>query len=463
MLDALRWAIPENLFASVRRGRNTAWLPVPLILLTLVWVFTDDKTLTGGFAQAHRWLMQVLGSAAVDTFQGLLKALLTYTPVFLPLLGQRFHFLMQLHGGAHWRIGRWLPLAIDGSRISVPRTQDNERAFCAPNFGNSRAAHSRRKKKGNGPGQRRQRKKKSEPVKPQIWLTLLWHMGLHMPWGWKSGPSYASERDHFKQLLAEQTFATDTLFCADAGFTGYELWRTIIDKGHSFLIRVGANVTLLRGLGYVQERADLVYCWPDKAAKKKQAPLVLRLLCLQVGSCRMWLLTNILAEEQLTSAQAIELYKRRWGVELQFRTIKQTFGRRKLRSRNPQRALVELDWSLVGLWLIQLFAVKEQIAVGKLPEQCSVSVAIAVIRTMLRCPAGLPAEALAEKLQAARKDAYQRTRPKKARYNPKDKDKPAAGEPVVLDATDEHKRLLQLFLQSEEQKRLCQNLTQSAV
>jgi hypothetical protein len=456
----LRWAIPEHLFASVRLGRNTAWLPVPLILLTLVWVFTDDKTLTGAFAQAHRWLMQLLGCAAVDTFQGLLKALLTYTPTFLPLLWQHFHFLMQQHGGSHWRIGRWLPLAVDGSRISVPRTLANESAFCAPHFGNSKAARSRRKKKGKGKGRRS--KKKMEPVKPQIWLTLLWHMGLHMPWGWKSGPSYASERDHFKQLLAEQTFPTDTLFCADAGFTGYELWKTLIDKGHSFLIRVGANVTLLRGLGYVQERADLVYCWPDKAAKKKQPPLVLRLLCLQVGTCPMWLLTSILEEEQLTSAQAIELYKRRWGVELQFRTLKQTFGRRKLRSRNPERALVELDWSLVGLWLIQLFAVKEQVAVGKLPEQCSVSVAIDVIRTMVRCPAGLPGEVLAEKLQAASKDDYQRTRPKKARYNPQYKDKPAAGEPIVLNATDEHKRLLQLFLQSEKEKCLSQVLPQSA-
>jgi hypothetical protein len=41
---------------------------------------------------------------------------------------------------------------------------------------------------------------------------------------------------------------------------------------------------------------------------------------------------------------------------------------------------VELDWSLLGLWRIQLFAVKEPIAIGEVPEQGSVSLAIQVIR-----------------------------------------------------------------------------------
>jgi hypothetical protein len=448
LLDALRWAVDDSLFASVRLGRNTSWLPARLVLLTLVWVFADDRTLTGAFDQAHHWATQVLGGAAVDTFQGLLKALLTYTPALLPLLCQRFRLLMELHGGPHWRLGRWLPLAVDGSRVSVPRTAANEKAFCAPDWGNSKTARWRRKKnKGKGK-RRRLTKKRLQPVKPQLWLTLLWHMGLHLPWGWKSGPSHASERDHLKQMLTEQTFPTDTLFCADAGFTGYELWKAILDKGHSLLIRVGANVQLLRGLGYVQEREGVVYCWPDKAARKGQPPLVLRLLCVQAGRCRMWLVTNVLDEEQLTAEQAVELYKLRWGVELQFRTVKQTFGRRKLRSRSPERAVVELDWSLLGLWLIQLFAVKEQVAVGQPPQQCSVSVALEVIRMLVRCPAGLPGEVLAEELQGATKDGYRRTRPKKARYNPQYKDKPAAGEPVILRATEEHKRLLQIFLQS---------------
>jgi hypothetical protein len=446
LLDALRWAITDDLFDSVALHGNVAWQAVDLVFLTLVWVFSDDKTLTGAFAEAHRWSMQVLGRAAIGTFQGLLKALTGYTAALLPLLRQRFHALMAKHAGAHWRIGRWLALAVDGTRVSVPRTKENEQAFCAPNYGAGKTARYRKKK---GKNQRRRKKKsKPQPVKPQMWLTLLWHMGLHMPWCWKSGPSYASERDHLKQILAEQSFPADTLFCADAGFTGYELWKAIIDKGHSFLIRVGGNVKLLRGLGYVQERGDLVYCWPDSAARKKQPPLVLRLLRLRVGNCPMCLLTNVLDETQLSVQQAIELYKRRWGVELQFRSVKQTFGRRKLHSRTPERAAVELDWSLLGLWLIQLFAVKEQIEVGQPPQQCSVSLAIAVVRTMMAYLAGVPEVAMAEQLQSATKDNYQRQGSKKARYRPEYKDKPAAGKPIIEKATAKHKLWLQQYLEA---------------
>ena len=48
----------------------------------------------------------------------------------------------------------------------------------------------------------------------------------------------------------KQKFPENTLFCGDAGFVGYDLWQSIIDKGHSFVIRVGGNVRLLTKLGY---------------------------------------------------------------------------------------------------------------------------------------------------------------------------------------------------------------------
>ena len=92
------------------------------------------------------------------------------------------------------------------------------------------------------------------------------------------------------------------------------------------------------------------------------------------------------------------------------------------------------------------------------------SVALEVIRTMVRCPAGLPGEVLAEKLQQATKDDYQRTRPKKARYNPEYKDKPAAGEPRIHNATAEQKQRFQEFLQtaSAEERQAFQDVLQPA-
>ena len=439
--DAVAWAIDRQMFAHLKVHGNTAWLLGDLILLAVIWVWSNDTTLTGAFAEARRWSMDVLGRTALGTYQGFIKALTTWTASWLPLLWDHLHRLMEEQGGEHWCVGRWVPLAVDGSRISVPRTKDNEKAFCAPNFGESRKARWRRKNKAKSKRLRR-KVKEAQPVKPQIWVTLLWHMGLQMPWSWKTGPSYAAERDHLRELLREQKFPHNTLFCCDAGFTGYEFWKAIIDANHQFLIRVGANVTLLRQLGYVRERRGIVYCWPDAAARAGQPPLVLRHLQVRVGRRVMHLVTTVLDEPALTDAEAVRLYQLRWGIELQFRTVKQTFGRRKLHSKTPARAYVELDWSLVGLWLIQLFAVKEQIEIGEIPEHCSVALAIQVVRETFQRWWESPEEAFASKLQAATKQKYTHHSSQKARYCPNYKDKPAAGKPVIRKATPWHKAKL---------------------
>lgn len=446
---AVVWAVDKKIFAQLKLHGNTAWKALDLILLTVVWVWSNDTKLTGAFTEAHRWSMDVLGRAALASYQGLLDALVTWTSTWLPLLWNRLHLLMEQHGGAHWRVGRWLALAVDGSRVSVPRTKKNEKAFCAPNFGKSRTAQARRKKNKKKDKARQRRKlKEAQPVKPQIWVTLLWHMGLRMPWSWVLGPSYAAERDHFRDMLRTQSFPKNTLFCADAGFTGYELWQAMHDAGHSFLIRVGGNVTLLRNLGYVQERAGIVYCWPNTAVRQGQAPLVLRHLRLLVGQRTMHLVTNVLDERALSDDLAVKLYRLRWGIELQFRTIKQTFGRRKLRCRAPERAYVELHWGLLGLWLIQLFAMKEQLQAGEVPEHCSVALAIQVIRDTFRRWWERPDEPLAIKLSIATKETYTQRASKRARYCPNYKDKPSAGKPTIRVASRWHKTSLRRSLAS---------------
>lgn len=327
--DAVAWAVDQQIFAQVKLHGNTGWKIVDLILLTVIWVWSNDTTLTGAFTEAQRWSLDVLGRVAVDTYQGLLKALVTWTASLLPLLWDHLHELMEQWGGEHSRIGRWVPLAVDGSRQCATLREKRE-GFLCPQLWQGR--HGQVQEEESQGQTRPSQDQAAQPIKPQIWITLLWHMGLQMPWSWKTGPSYAAERDHFRELLSERKYPKDTLFCGDAGFTGYELWKTVIDAGHSFLVRVGANVTLLRKLGYVREKAGLVYCWPNAAVRGKQPPLVLRLLQLRVGDRLMHLLTNVLDEQALSPALAVRFYQLRWGIELQFRTVKQTFGRRKLRS-----------------------------------------------------------------------------------------------------------------------------------
>jgi len=434
LCGAVSWIVPEGLFNDLPRHGNTRWLPSDLVMLTVLWVWSDRATLTDAFVQACGWSMRMLDRVALATYQGFTGALATWTGLWLPLLWQRLHQLMEECGGKFFRIGKWVPLAIDGSRISTPRTTANEAEFCARNYGHGITAQRRKKK---NKGKRRRKKAKPQPVKPQIWLTLLWHMGMRMPWSWKIGPSNSSERQHMQEMLKEQKYPENTLFCGDAGFVGYDFWNSILEAGHHFVIRVGGNIRLLRNLGYVRERDGIVYCWPEKAMKQEKPPLVLRLLHLRAGRDEIYVVTNVLDRRELSDQQIAELYRLRWGIEVQFRALKQTFGRRKLRSRTPDCAQVELHWSLLGLWMVQLFAVKEQIPIGNPPEQSSVSLAIRVIRTMLFDWSETPAigEDLTVQLQCAVKDRYQRHGQKTGRYQPDYKDKPSAGKPIIRTAT----------------------------
>ncbi len=349
-------------------------------------------------------------------------------------------------GGDHWRIGKWVPLAVDGSRADTPRTKNNEKAFSAKNYGQGSKAKSRRKWKNK----KKRSKKLSAPVKPQIWLTLLWHMGLKMPWTWKTGPSTSSERHHLMDLLKDGKLPENTLFCGDAGFVGYELWNSILDAGHHFLVRVGANVRLLTDLQCVRNRDGIVCLWPDAAARRKQPPLVLRLIEIQNERGRMFLVTSVLSQRDLPNRQAIRLYTLRWGIELQFRSFKQTFGRGQLRSHTAQCSLAEMDWSLVGLWMIQLFAVKEQIQVDRPPEGSSVSLSLTIIQNAMQMwnEDADSRRTLSIQLSDAVKDNYERRSRKEARYRPDKKDKPSATRPKLVKVTTKQKQAYKTLMQS---------------
>ena len=175
---------------------------------------------------------------------------------------------------------------------------------------------------------------------------------------------------------------------------------------------------------------------------------MLRLIRVKIGKANVSLVTNVLDAKWLSNTQALQLYRMRWGIELQFRTLKQTFGRRMLRSRTPERALVELDWSLLGLWLIQLFAVKEQIDLGKLPEHCSAGLAINIVREIFDRWWDQPArgEDLASRLGNAVKDGYVRKRPKRGRYKPRNGSEPSCGSPIITKASSEQKARLKKYL-----------------
>jgi hypothetical protein len=217
---------------------------------------------------------------------------------------------------------------VDGSRAELPRTRSHEQAYSTV----------RHKHKSRRPRKRKSDKKKSNS--PQLWLTTMWHVGSGLPWDWRIGPADSSERAHSLEMLPH--LPPGALIAADAGFVGYKHLSAILTSGRHFVLRVGSNVRLLKQLGFARESAGTVYLWPDTAARKSQSPLVLRLVVVHNGKHPVYLVTNVLSQTRLTDRQVVELYARRWGIELFYRHLKQTFQRRKLRSTNAENALVEM-------------------------------------------------------------------------------------------------------------------------
>ncbi len=442
--DAINWVFDDDaIFDNLEKHGNANWTAKYLVILAVLTCWSDAQQLTSAFKKASKLSHQFYHCVAVGTFQGMMRALAAYMPKLLPMIWGRLHYLMESLSEECFRMGGWVPLAVDGSRFSTPRSKSNETAFAAKDYGKGAYARSRVKWKNK----KRRSKKLSTPVKPQVWMTLVFHMGLKLPWCWKTGPSTSSERHHFMEMLKVNLFPEKTLFCCDAGFVGYELWRSITDANHSFLIRVGANVRLLKNLGHARTGDGIVSLWPDSAARTKRPPIVLRLLVVQNSQGTMYLVTNVLNKRELSDAAVAKLYPLRWGVELQFRSTKQTFGRGKLRCRNADHVLAELDCSMVALTVIQLFAIKEQIQLDMPPDRMSVAAALRAVRDAMNNwlePAS-GEESLKHQLLEAIVDSYDRQSKKQARYQPKYKDKPKVTKPIVKNASSRQKKNYHAF------------------
>jgi len=436
------WLLPdEHIFSTIRFHGNIKWTPTALVWLALCWAWSEARHLTDAFAQAFH-VCQHMVTCTLSTYQGFMGALVRWTGKMLPVLRDVIHQRMEQIGGKFWRIDGWVPIAFDGSRSTAPRTKSNEAAFCASTYGQGKTARYR-KKKSKGMRRKRNKENKGQAPEPQAWATLLWHMGLRLPWSWRLGASDASERAHVMDMLRTESFPPHTLFCGDAGFVGYPLWACLLERHSDFLVRVGSNVSLLHEHAHCKlppkGRERLVLCWPRRALQADQPPLRLRLLRVRVGKIWAWMLTSVLDRKELTARAVARLYQLRWGIELGFRGLKQTLGRGKLRCRNSQRLLAELDWSILAMAVAELLALREQQAARSAreqpvePQKRSLAGTLRALRNGLRNLKEVPeaGKDLPSRLRAAVTDSYRRKRSKAARYRPANPDKKPLGDPKL--------------------------------
>ncbi len=436
------WLIPVGgLFRKNEFHGNIKWNPESLIIQAVIWSWQDARYVTDAFSAACGVCEDLKLEHVAKTYTAFLNALSRYADQFVPALRRRLQALMEEVAGRLWRNGNWVLLAVDGSRTTAPRTVSNERTFCAPNYGKGKTARYR-KKKSKGMRRRKNERNRPQPQGPQVWITLIWHMSLRLPWTWRLGPSNTSEREHLKQILKEEELPENTLLCGDAGFIGYELWKAIQDAQGDFLIRVGANVSLLSEYADYREIQDgEVLCWPKGKIASGEKPLRLRLVRVTIGKTRMWMLTNVLSRNKLSISQIIQFYRMRWGIEVEFRGLKQTLDKHTLRCRNSTRVYVELDWSIRAMAFAELLAMREQIhrtnrngtPTKKSPDSKDRSLAetMRALRAAMRAPHRAANPGLLLALAQACVQRYRNRTDKKSRYRPRNPDKKPLGDPKI--------------------------------
>jgi hypothetical protein len=414
--DAIGKWFPGQFFSHWSVTAKSKWSPQRIFWMAILMVWSAEQTLQARFEMIGQVLRSLFPKWSVGkSYTGWYQAQLKWITPLRTALSKRLQQQMQAMAAGHWQREGWCAFAVDGSRVECPRTAANEEALgCAG-----------RKKTG-----------------PQLFATTLWHMGTGLPWDFRIGSGTASERRQFEEMLP--ALPRPALVVADAGFTGYDLYRRILAAKQNFLLRVGANVHLLRKLGYIeQEGADTVYLWPEKNCR--EPPVVLRLIEWRPGKKKMYLVTTVLDKKALSTKTAGVLYEMRWGVEVFYRSLKQTLQKRKMLSHSPEAATCELTWALFGMWLLGLISVAKIIARGADPLSWSAALARNRVRqSMLWALSGRRQDrALLHDLARATQDGYTRHGSKKARHWPHKKNDPPPGDPIIRLANAKQRRAAQ--------------------
>jgi hypothetical protein len=321
----------------------------------------------------------------------------------VPVVIQRFRAEMR-----EWfdltGFGRWNAFAVDGSDSPCPRTLANQAAM------------------GD--------KGKPDGI-PLVAMTKLLHLRTGLPWSFRVGPGTTSERAQLREMLPDLPLGS--LLVADAGFVGYELCRDLLQRGQHFLWRVGGNVRLLTELGYSCDgKGTTVYLWPQEF--RDQPPLKLRLIKLYDEQKQtVYLVTSVLDPAELTDEEAGEIFAARWGIEVNYRTLKQTLEFPTLRSHTPDTCYLELTWMILSEWLLKLLNVRALNSGGVDPLRASPAQARDAVRRCLRNepPCRRTRRALPRVLTTCQLDNYQRRRSKASRNYPRKKKQRPPSPPIL--------------------------------
>ena len=386
--------------------RQGCWSVLIASMTACLMVWSPAPALLDRFAEAMACLGRAVPAARLGrAYNGLFKALARqWRWAEGPLKSE----LRRRALGLMDRVGGWRVLAVDGSKVELPRTRAHRRVFGIADNG----------------------------VFPQAFVTAIVHAATGLVWDWRIGPGRSSERAHLARMIPD--LPAGALLLMDGYYVGYELWTALIENGTHWMMRVGANVRLISGLFpgrvTIDRRAGIVYVLRNNAPVGER-PLRLRLIRIGGRSTGVYLLTTVLDATRLSRAQAGVLYRMRWGVEVFYRSVKQIMGAAKMMSRTPRRARLELNWTMTAAAVLTVICVSALRHRRADPGRWSFAGALRVVRAGLRedlAGRGRRRRSIAARLGDALKDNACRKSRKRSRHRPKTTITPKPTSPPVL-------------------------------
>lgn len=406
----LRRVIPDSTWRECQRlakkgmDPRTRWSPKLIVLCWLMMGWSIQGQLTERFQEGRETLSRMFyrRRRCGESYPGLTQATQRVgANLFHDFWGHLRETVPQRVGSA-WTWYGWAVFAVDGSRVDAPRTRRNEKALG---------------------------KTARDKSHPQWWITQLIHLPTLMMWDWRQGPGASSERAHLREMLP--ALPQRSLLVGDIGFGGFDLLGQLCNEKVAFVIRCGGNSTLLveNTRQEIERKGDVrwVYLWPKNRRRSK--PLRLRLIVLKNRGKRVYLLTNVEDPTRLSRRMAGEFYRARWGIEVEYRGLKQTLGRRKVLARTPEPGAMELAANILALALLLLYAA---LVMGAKVARLSLAQALRAIRwAMEALRHGESCTQLLRRLREAVLDEYERHSSKRARDWPHKKNEGPPGPPKL--------------------------------
>lgn len=414
--EAIGQYIDERIFIQIPHHGNTNWTAYRLAVTALLWSWSPFPALTQRFREARGIAEVLLEIDLPRHWQGFVKKLRADHEQLKKTLIKTLRADSRALFDQFPVVDNRPVLAVDGTRLELPRTEDNQQNYGTMEHADTTAS------------------------RPTAWLTLVWDVASRTPWDWRLGPTDSSERHDLLEMLDE--LPERSILTADAGFQGYDLWKQVIEAGHDFVIRVGGQVHLLHEYWTVTLDEDVVYLWPQEAQRKKQPPLKLRLLRVQADEGSMYLVTNVLSSRAMSRSRAAKIYQKRWGVEVFFREHKQTFEKERLRSHASHNVPVELEWSLMALWILKLLGARALQKHGFEVDQLSVSESLRAMREEMVALRPKPVKPLWDRIAAIKDDGYMRRDKRSRNYPRKKKRRKSPGPPKLKVMTGEQRNQL---------------------